>query len=218
MALPPVYWKNGVKTELPSPAPDKFGVANGIALAGNDIYICGAYTLPSGKLAACYWKNGAIFTLEGNATDSRALSIAVDGIDIHIAGYAAGTFAPEPVATYWKNNQITTLYHTTTSSVANQVTVSNGDVYIAGTDQLATYWKNGNVFNLPDEYGSGAGTAIAVKDGVVYTGGSYSYLNSGSPTPGYWMNNTLVKLPLPSFGMGSYLSGTCTIDKIIVIK
>jgi hypothetical protein len=79
----PVYWKNGVVTQLPDSI--NFGggfefsnPAHSFAVSGNDVYIAGSV-----NSKALYWKNGVVNFL----TNGRfAYCIAVSGSDIYIGG------------------------------------------------------------------------------------------------------------------------------------
>lgn len=96
----PCVWKNGVLTVLPSPV--NLGAANGICVSGNDVYVCGRAEAPSGNVTqAVYWKNGSLVNLTSSG-EAEAYDIAVDGSDIHVAGYNStnGNIYP---ASYWKN-------------------------------------------------------------------------------------------------------------------
>lgn len=158
-------WKGGVLTTL-STAPSH---AYGITTVGQDVYICGDYTIEP-KLMACYWKNGALTSLT-DATPSYAKSVAVQGGDVYIAGYAASK------AVYWKNGTMAQLNTPGTAASADAIALVGSDIYVAGSyytadgKGMACYWKNG-VFNKLD-YNSNSyfARSIAVSGNDIYVAG-----------------------------------------------
>jgi hypothetical protein len=52
------YWKNGVKTDLITPAESTDSKANSLIIKNNNVYICGSYYDSSGRSIAAYWNNG----------------------------------------------------------------------------------------------------------------------------------------------------------------
>jgi hypothetical protein len=140
-----------------------------------------------------------------------ALSLAVSGADVYVAGYAAsnGNVAP---AGYWVNGTWTSLPLPAGSvgAIIESIVVSGSDVYAAGftTPQSQPpgssaysgnpgYWLNGSWVGLalPAGQTAGAVTSLFVSGTDVYAGG-FSH-NANATIPGYWLNGAWVGLAAP---------------------
>lgn len=104
----PCYWKNGVKTDLPSTGS---ATASSIFISGSDVYVAGSYS-DSGNSVACYWKNGAKIDLNATYAKAEANAIFVKDNDVYVAGLSWNSTNPNPFsrACYWKNGVKTDLF------------------------------------------------------------------------------------------------------------
>ena len=174
-AVPGLYWKNGVITDLTSGDPNIVGAStSGIAISDTDVYICGqVIEIPGLQFKAVYWKNGVINYLPGG---TNANTIAVSGGDVYATG---------DNNVYWKNGQV---FPVGPSDKITGIAFSGSDVYVSGLglgDSAihAFYFKNGQKIPLPkgiDAFG------IAVHGSDVYCVGSDS---SGNAV--YWKNTEM---------------------------
>lgn len=87
----PMYLKNGEVHNLPI-GNYSSGVAQSIAISGNNIYVAGA-VFEGMTHTAVYWKNDTLHTLTDGAHEAFATGIAVENNDIYILGqeYNAST-------------------------------------------------------------------------------------------------------------------------------
>ena len=125
-----VYWKNGQQITLSAQdVPEQSAYASagsyatGIAVHGNDVYVCGNF-VPTSNLwpSAVYWKNGQQIILAAVDDSSGMMGamtrgIAVSGNDVYVCGttYSSGT----STAVYWKNGHKVELG----TGVANAITI-----------------------------------------------------------------------------------------------
>ncbi|MBP6588521.1 MAG: hypothetical protein KA229_00360 [Chitinophagaceae bacterium] len=101
------YWKNETPTDI-NITPGWYGFVNGIAVDGNDIYLCGwEYNGTVG--IAKYWKNGIPVTISDGIRTARANAIAIKNNVIYIAGEVQGANNSSDYATVWKNGVPTTI-------------------------------------------------------------------------------------------------------------
>jgi hypothetical protein len=189
------------------------GMANAIAVSGNDVYVAGSsivYKPGFSYEAATYWKNGVAVLLSnpvdktGSGGESFANGIVVDGHDVYLAGLAeAAPLSGNYSAISWKNGAGTILPIPNSRaadyiSVAKGIAVQGSDVYISGSitppsGKLSSpgdvsgpvYWKNGNVVPLANGVTYTYTGGIAVLGSDVYVAGlPYDNDNSGV----FWKN------------------------------
>ena len=124
--ISPLYWKNGVSTNLPG-----IDGSTQIAVGSSGVYICG-------NVSNEYWSNGT----ETNVPDAQFIfSITTSGADVYFSGQSGGN----PV--YWKNGVVSKMDNTALA-VPSAIQVSGPDVYVIGNsgssgNYSAIFWKNG---------------------------------------------------------------------------
>ncbi|MDO6430037.1 IPT/TIG domain-containing protein [Flavitalea sp. BT771] len=188
------YWKNGVRTDLPS----ECVAVRGIFVAGTDVYVAGA----DNNNAPKYWKNGVGVSLPMTTGNNGGIasSIFVSGTDVYVAGWDMnnGSYA---VPKCWKNGVALPMTFSVLGA-AHSVWVDGSDVYVAGSEgpatgnSIATVWKNGSPTTLTDGTTVAEATGVTVAGGAVYVSG---YIQ-GAVQRVYWKNNIAVPLATP----GSY--------------
>jgi hypothetical protein len=159
-----------------------------------DVYVAGE-EFDDSIDEAIYWKNGAAVPLPSPYPflRSSAVSIAVSGSDVYLAGFAIPkTGSHLSKAVYWKNGVQADLTDGSSMAMALGVKVVGTDVYVAGfsasNDSLnyfATYWKNGQQIYLTDRSEiSPDAFSLAVSGSDVYlSGGLGGYLKNGMFVP-----------------------------------
>jgi hypothetical protein len=188
-----VYWKNQVAVVLTNGT--KTANATGIAVQGNDIYVCGYVTDPNKNYIAVYWKNGAQVNLTDNTTNASTGDILINGNDIYITGFI------ESNAVYWKNGKRIDLKPSSGADIASTagIAIEGSDVYISGYqlsayfNSPALYWRNGIPIILVNNSPSYSGN-IEVASGNVYVPATYSRLSTKQNDVTYWKNGVPVFL------------------------
>lgn len=183
------YWKNNKPVDLPSSTvgfPNVSESANGFAIAGNDIYICGnGSTGPNGisgnNYVAKYWKNGVSVNLTSGKTKAFATGISVSGSDVYVSGTESTPNYWYNVPKYWKNGEEKLLADTPNYQhrfYPLSIAVSETDLYLAGYNidtvshhNVAAYWKNGVVIPLSDGSADAQATSILLSGTDIYVAG-----------------------------------------------
>jgi len=175
------YWKNGSLVKLEQNLA-VISYARSIAVTTAGVYATGGKEGANGNNAVL-WFNGSTTVLSDPSVNADAMSIAISGSDVYVAGWQYDNAAGHTQALYWKNGTATPL---SGGLVANSIVISGSDVYVAGqtTDGVAAYWKNGTVTTLPE---GNTASAITVDGSDVYVVGksaigSIIYWKNGSAT------------------------------------
>lgn len=182
------FWKNGIKTELPTYDPNSLSFGTCIFISGKDIYIGG-----SDGYSHVYWKNGIEHKLPQNG-NGYVNAIAVKGNDVYTGGDELSlTFD----LVYWKNDIETTLGKNTKIDYGvTGIALDGSDVYVCGTDSgNALYWKNDMKVNL-SKYScpsKASANAITIKGNDIYVAGNCE------EDAVYWKNGQQVSLPYFSY-------------------
>ena len=191
------YSKNGTYIHLTPVRYDQIqGSRNHIVISGSDVYV----TIPDLSCIAKYWKNGGNPITLTSSSCAEAMSIAVSGTDVYVAGLESNG-SNILVAKYWKNGVAVNLTDGTQTAQANSIAVVGSDVYVAGLEadngvSVAKYWKNGNPISLTDGTKHAFAYSIAVVGSDVYVLGSEEK-SSGTYIDKYWKNGTVVPLTIP---------------------
>jgi len=201
------YWKNGSLIQLEQNL-SVISYARSIAVNSGGVYVVGAREGTSG-LNAMLWFNGTSTVLSDPSVSSEAMSVALSGSDVYVAGYQSNPAAGHAEALYWKNGTANVL---SGGLLANAIVISGSDVYVAGqtTDGIAAYWKNGTVTTLPE--GSTA-RAITVSGSDVYVAGM-----SAQGSVIYWKNGTATQLFYgPASTTAAWVAGIAVSDGSVYI-
>jgi hypothetical protein len=182
------YWKNGVRTDLPTPEGTSSALILGIAEEGGKIYILGSYLL-SDEWKHCYWK------LENDNVAFSDLSIDYDTsildyqftVSNGVLHWAWVSYNSNNGAYYNTEDKTTVSLEIPPTSTriggGSGIAVKGKDVYISGYYSTTTnypnidtpcYWdKDGKCNDLPSTagYSSGITSGITVHNGSVYIGG-----------------------------------------------
>lgn len=185
-----MYWKNGNPVYL-SYSTYGYSSAYSIAVSGSDIYVAGQDDVGQ----AVYWKNGNPVV---HSSDSRALSMVVEGNDVYLAGISFGYLPGSRSAIVWKNGVPMQLMDGSYETFAHSIAVSENDVYVAGSVLkelglfLATYWKNDSLVRLSTR--KSYGSSIAVSKNDVYVAGIEINSTENANVATYWKNGNPVYL------------------------
>ena len=188
------YWKDGVPINLSATYPDAVfynSVGFGMAMSGNDIYVCGVLYTSKGNIPA-YWKNGVPVILTPGT--GHATGIAVVGNNVYISGVLQFDNG-DMYGVVWKNGVVSYLTEGTTFSLANTVVVSGQNVHVGGYiiqegKTYATYWKNGNPQLLTSGDNFAQVESLAIAGNTVYAAGR----ELGNDVGKYWKDGQVVNL------------------------
>lgn len=208
------YWKNGVRTDLPSDANGLNALVNSIAVSGKDIYVGGS---ASGQLAA-YWKNaGPAVLLPANGQTGYVASIYVSGANVYTCGGLYNSFSSSYTCVSWLNSTLNYLLNSQgtqgVSGLVSGMSVNGANVYIcgnistnSGNNRNAAYWLNGTPTVLTNVTSASA-NSIFISGPDLYLAGAISGIDQ------YWTNGTPTLLkPNPTNrgvapGRNLYVSG-----------
>jgi uncharacterized membrane protein len=98
------YWKDGVKTDLPTES--DYSYTHAIDISKNSIYIAGHYREGT-EYTAYYWKNGIRTDIPSANEESIPSAISISGESIYIAG--TDFDGNVEIAWYWKDGVKTNL-------------------------------------------------------------------------------------------------------------
>jgi hypothetical protein len=178
------YWKNDSVINLAVNAPyDYFSSGSALTVSGNNIYVAGSETGPTGGVlnpTPIFWQNGTVNPLIAPSGSGVANAVAVDGSDVYLAGISE--------------------YNSDTSHVP----YTTQDASYPTFGNVATLWKNGAASPLADFnfVGMVGGTyatqvyndyvtGLYVSSGDVYVAGGSYFENAHAC---YWKNGNRVDL------------------------
>ncbi len=188
------YWKDGVPINLSATYQDAVfynSVGFGMAMSGNDVYVCGVLYTSKGNIPA-YWKNGVPVVLTPGT--GQATAIAVVGNNVYVSGVLQFDNG-DMYGVVWKNGVVSYLTEGTTFSYANTLIVSGQNVHVGGFiyqdgKNYATYWKNGNPVLLTSGDNFAHVESLAIAGNTVYAAGR----EIGNDVGKYWKNGQVVNL------------------------
>jgi hypothetical protein len=174
-----------------------------------DVYVAGYVSDLSAGIPA-YWKNGRLVLIDSahynfspyyGLAGAGALSIAVSGNDVYMAGYEI-YLSPYRGDVYngicWENGILADLTGGITPVYLASIIKSGTDVYLAGGGNgVAAYWKNGSPVDLTIGGGPSVSwasvTSMAVSGTDVYVTG-YEEKYGSYYIAKYWKNGNPVSL------------------------
>jgi hypothetical protein len=193
----PVYWKNGVMSDLSSD-PAVLSVATDIFIQGQNIYIVGNERNEDGVSVAKLWVNAEVTNLSDGIIDAGATGVFVQNGTIHVVGWQnTSAVNTAQKAIHWTNGVPEELPSYDAESTAFDVEVSNGNVFISGVleqdngEFKSVLWKNGEPLYTSPSVENLQANKMFISSGDVYIAGSYGI--SGC-TACYWKNGNLTEL------------------------
>jgi hypothetical protein len=166
-----------------------------MAVAGDDVYICGTEYILTANQAVVY-KNGAVlYSLTDGTRNGYAERIVLHGSDIYVSGNEANANKVK-VAKVWKNGQEWyALSNGQQHAQASGLYVDGGDIYACGSEEnankieVAKVWKNGNeLYTLTGGQYDSYAACVAVSGSDVFSCG-YNGKASGMSAGLIWKNN-----------------------------
>ena len=193
----PVYWRNGVRYDLPIFG-GGYARVNALAVNGSDVYAAGFEAGGNNEQRSVYWKNGVETLLGKNGVvDIGATSIATNGNDIYVCATDSGS------AVYWKNGARLTLakFPGDAPVATNAIAIAGNSIFVVGSYRGdAVYWKDGTQIILPRRGLDATASAITFYQSDIYIGG-----RDGN-TPVYWKNGVEVQLCCSQYGSVSAIA------------
>jgi len=209
-----IYWKDGARINLPVLPSDMGGLANGICIAGNDVYVSGFRAVSyyydnrlNRQLLSmpCVWKNGVLSSMPviNAGKGGVANAVFVYGEDVYVCGWTLDDTETR-IPCFWKNGQRTDLGvpSSRVHGLANSLFISGSDSYIAGSVFLNSkvyipvLWKNGEWSELSRtstaNHSWASGVVVDVND--VYVCG-FTDDNAGNRVACTWKNGERSDLP-----------------------
>jgi hypothetical protein len=204
-------WKNDVAIPLTNPLSCCGVVSSSMAWAisinNNVVYITGTSYNLSNSGAATIWKadGSAValtkpnITATGTDNVSTGYGITFQGNDMYISGSVGAGYGNNYLG-YWKNGTFfpsklpSPPYPNNTSIAINGSDIYTAGIYAEDGVLSAAYWKNGVKTILAS---NGTATGIAFSGSDMYVVGTTLTISNFTsyPSPVYWVNETLVKLP-----------------------
>ncbi len=145
------------------------------------VYVVGSEKRGTLHDVATVWKDGVATPLTDGSRYAWALSVAISGSDVYVAGTEYAGTAGLRIAMVWKNGVPTPLTDGSKDARALSVTISGRDVYVAGAEfggtapplHLAIVWKNGVPAALPltDVADDASAESVAVSGDDIYVAG-----------------------------------------------
>lgn len=204
-------WKNDVAIPLTNPLACcgvvSSSIARAISINNNVVYITGtSYDISISGVATIWKADGSAVALTkpnstaaGTDSLSTADGITFQGNDMYISG-SVNSGSGNNYLGYWKNgtffpSKLPSPPYPNNTSIA----INGGDIYTAGIyaeDGVlsAAYWKNGVKTILAS---NATATGIAFSGNEMYVVGTTLTFSNFTPYPSpvYWVNGTLTRLP-----------------------
>lgn len=181
------------------------GQVTDIHVANGDVYVTGR----KGD-RALYWKNGVEhFLTDGSIGQATAMSIAVVGGVVYVAGYE--NHSGQNKAKVWTNGTESVLTVGTNTEEALGIAVSGGVVYVCGLEHTvpggsksaAKLWTNGVAQNLTDGTASKAQAfGVAVNGSDVFVTGQEQIILGNDNFIRVWKNGVASTLNAGSDNLG----------------
>jgi hypothetical protein len=162
-----------------------------------DVYLAGGVVANTGFSEAVYWKNGvAVKLVTDSSSNSGAVSIAVSGSNVCVAGYVTVNGTEAPV--YWENGVIKSLPNAAMQIFPHSIAISGNDVYFVGVifgngTETAAYWKNGVLNTLLSTETYSSARAIFVSGNDIYIAGTT--ISNSIDHGTYWKNGVATVFP-----------------------